>query len=232
MNSLFGDLKHALAGQAPGDFLAWGAMLLPFILMIVIMRKQHRRLAPLLSEPSEELQHTLFEMARGRGWVLCFLWAALTLTIISYGLKFPTRYQDGGEAEKSQIAPAAVTASAADVVSGSPEAAAVLAQVPAMAREALIDRIQAFYEDAFISYYYLNKCGVAKKDDNETLYRAMLAELAPQKAEEAAKKVIDAAQGSFEVIYSQSPCDESYLTPVQRDFGIMMQTLPSRLGKR
>lgn len=166
-----------------------------------------------LDSPDPEVLRHLHELARGRGWMLCYLWGMLTLVIIIYDLRYPTRAQ---EAEPD----IPVT-----TIGSRPPVTPPAAEVSEITRDIEIDKIKTYFEDAYVSYYYLHKCRVARPEDNVILYRALLRALETYQATGDAPQIMNAAKGSFEVIYSQTGCEAEKLDPIRTRFDVFIESL-------
>jgi hypothetical protein len=207
-------LATALALQAWGDFLIWAMMLGVLAWLLWYFSRQRRYLEALFSRPDEETLRRLQELTRNRGWMVCYLWGLLTLTIITYDLRYPTQ-----EPPAAPPVPGPAPASVAPPPASTP----ALSEVQ---REIEIDKIKTYFEDAFVSYYYLHKCRAARPEDNARLYQALWNYLATFDATQNAPQIMSAAQGSFEVIYSRTGCDSKTLEPIRQRFDTFMQALP------
>lgn len=180
--------------------------------LVFYFRQQNRYWLSHLDAPDPNILRHLHELARGRGWMLCYLWGMLTLVIIIYDLRYPT------QAEEAMPDIPATIGSRAPIT---PSAA----QVSEVTRDIEIDKIKTYFEDAYVSYYYLHKCRVARPEDNAILYRALLSALEAYQASAEAPQIMSAAKGSFEVIYSQTACEAGKLDPVRARFDNFIHSL-------
>ena len=180
-------------------------------MLIVYFRHQNRDWLSQLDTPSESNLRHLHAMARGRGWTICYLWALLTVTVIFYGLRHPS----------AETEPASITQAEN---SGTVYAGQAL-PLSGIKREIEVDKVKTYYEDAYVSYYYLYRCKAAGPEDNVTLYRALVQSLESLAAIDSAPQIMSAARGSFEVIYSRANCEEETLAPVKARFEAFMQSI-------
>lgn len=205
----------ALARQAGADVILWVVMLAALLGLAWFFSRQTRPFEALLSRPDTPTQRRLHALVRQRGWMVCSLWGFLTLTVIIHDLRHPT--EADAATSSLPLPPASVS------VVGAPSPTQSLSPVQ---RDIEIDKIKTYFEDAFVSYYYLHKCRVARPEDNTRLYQALWHYLAVFDATANAPQVMSAAQGSFEIIYSRTGCEPKTLDPVRQRFDTFIKALP------
>jgi hypothetical protein len=174
--------------------------------LLYYFRRQNRLWLPQLDTPSPEVLHHLHTLVRSRGWMICYLWGLLTLSLILHDIQRTIR-----PAEAPLVPPTPTI----HALPNTPSAPAAVSEVQ---REIEIDKIKTYFEDAYVSYYYLHKCGVARESDNARLYHALLRSLSTYQASDVAPQIMNAARGSFEVMYSRIRCDAETVQPVQQRF--------------
>lgn len=183
------------------------------VMMLFYFHRQNRYWLSQIDVPDERTLRHLLTLVRGRGWTICYLWTLLTLCVVYHSLQ---RAEDAAEpASPPAIAPATLAPPATG-------------QDPARSgieREIEIDQIKTYFEDAYVSYYYLYKCQSAGPEDNVTLYRVLLQRLEALNATGYAPQIMSAARGSYEVIYSGMACEEAKLAPIRTRFKAFMDAL-------
>lgn len=183
------------------------------VMMLIHFHRQNRDWLSRLNTPDERTLRHLLSLVRGRGWMICYLWMLLTLGVIYHSLQ---RTENAAiTSPPHTIAPATPAPSS---TGGDPARSGIQ-------REIEIDQIKTYFEDAYVSYYYLYKCKAAGPEDNVTLYRVLLQKLEVLDATDYAPQIMSAARGSYEVIYSVMGCEEDKLSPVRTRFQAFMASL-------
>jgi hypothetical protein len=78
-----------------------------------------------------------------------------------------------------------------------------------------LDDIKARYEDNFVSYLYLLRCNQIKETDYTIILQALKNELHHfQITTDPTKEIYSAAQGSYDLLYSEASCAPETMTPV------------------
>ena len=156
-----------------------------------------------------------------RGWIILGLWGMLSMTLITYDLRYPVRdKEDAGKPAPTIAQP-------------TPSDTQTLLQAPGISRtpEAYLDLLKSRYEDAFLSFFYLRQCKVSKDEDYQQLYINFKRQLSAAGADESmVENTVSAALGSFETIYSGAPCDAKYLNPIQERFRQMLAALGTSIS--
>lgn len=207
-------MLSALPQVAWGHALIWAMMLCVLGGLVVYFYRHHRQWRAHLHITDETTQHYFYTLARTRGWMICYLWGLLSLLIIYQDLR-QTAIENTDTRPHAMIAPAQENLFAAPAPN----------PLTAARRNIEIDKIKTYFEDAFVSYYYLHKCGVAREEDNAILYRALWKALEVYQATDNAAQIMSAAKGSFEVIYSGVSCEENKLVSVQSRFDLFISSL-------
>lgn len=87
-------------------------------------------------------------------------------------------------------------------------------------QQAALDYLKQRYENWFIAYYYLEKCKVAPKSDFDLIQGSMKRELEAAHTNVGAteENIMIAANGSYNELYSTSPCDEERLKATKASY--------------
>ncbi|MBY0355379.1 MAG: hypothetical protein K2Q12_06565 [Rickettsiales bacterium] len=194
-----------------GAYLVWAMMAGVLAGLVFYFRWQSRYWKLQLQSPNSALLHHLHQISRARGWMICYLWGLLSVSIVFYDLRDEYRRMELVPLSVPQLYEAPATQQAQPVTR--------------VMREIEIDKIKTYFEDAYVTYYFLNKCGVARAEDNNLLYGALLAALTVYQAKENASQIMSAARGSYEVIYSQTGCNAEKIAALQQRFESFMTTI-------
>lgn len=195
-------------------YLKWMMLLIPAGMLLYWQRASRKNFEPYLDHPSKETQSALYNVAKMRGWAVILLWVMLSVTLITYDLRFPLR----------EDAPSPAPRIVENVPPVSDAPMAQLAGMPV--EEPQLDLLKSRYEDAFLSFFYLRQCNASRDEDYQQLYINFKKQLAAAGADDKmVENTVSAAMGSFETIYSGAPCDAKYLNPMQERFRQMMAAL-------
>lgn len=225
---------HALSEQSLLTYVKWLFMFgLCGVLALALRRQNHA-----YSATVQEGQAGLLRAAIVRGNVALALWVMLVLLmiyrdgerVVREGAAYPAAGTPVASAVSGvdESAPEDVPVSEdaisegiagaqeelADQYSGSYTPRTLDAQT--LSHEASADTLKATYEDAFVSFMILRKCGMAGDAEFRRLYTGLSAELATLGEEASvAGNVMSAASGSYQILYSSAACDAGSLTPVK-----------------
>lgn len=84
---------------------------------------------------------------------------------------------------------------------------------------AKIDKIKTNFESLFVSYQYLSKCQLAEDIDYHLLNSALIHQLSSLNAPSRVQfDILTAAKGTYDEIYSRSPCDTPNIGTMQQQF--------------
>lgn len=190
-------------------YLKWLMLLVPAAMLVFWHLSSKRYFETLIDEPSPQIQKALFSLATTRGLMIVFLWCMLSGTIIAYDVRYPVQ-----DAEKpvSEV-PQTISTQPA------PTYATPVTTPADSQQEPYLDVLKAKYEDAFLSFFYLRKCKAATDEEYSTLYQSYTRQLEALDAPKTiADDTVSAAMGSFETVYSGSPCDPGYVEPMRAQF--------------
>lgn len=230
------ELASLLPTQVP---FKWVLLLVPLFTLVSWHYFQHHAFRYFEHKPTVSAFRQLLDVARWRSIQIAIIWL-IAVGFIAYG---DIRYyrlladieimQSGGEAEYA--APEAEktvdTNEALAPLDFHQTTPATTAKAPAPAtdtssREEKLDEIKFRYEDAFVSYFYLNRCQHANIADLAVINEALAKEVTAIGADSNVQySIYSAAQGSYESIYADTSCEPAYLTPVLQQFQLFMQKI-------
>ena len=207
-----------------GRYIPW-AILGALILLVGLWHsRQDAAMARALHKKNtNDLAQSMLQRLRSRSWqLLCCL--LLTASIVAY-------YQLQLQNQPKAAPPVLLTASP-DVAKPiaaptlSPEAEDIFTALYAPEDisdepQSRLDRVKRQYERLFVTYFYLRRCGAVSTEDFHLINSALLLNMVQLGApSELQRDIITAAEGSYEVLYSESPCTrqvlEKVLAPYQR----------------
>jgi hypothetical protein len=93
--------------------------------------------------------------------------------------------------------------------------------------QAMIDWLKQRYENTFITYYYLQKCGLADKNDFDVIRSSLHKELADLHTETntAEDNILMAANGSYNELYAQASCADDRTKATKTSYDAFMQQM-------
>lgn len=93
-------------------------------------------------------------------------------------------------------------------------------------RQAAIDSIKKRYEEIVVTYFFMKKCGLSALNDYHIIMSALSQEIASVNAPgRLSYDILTAAQGSYNEMYSKSPCDETSLESLKEQYKAYIDAL-------
>lgn len=217
---------HTLPSHIP---LKWLMLLVPLMTLLVWHYYQHQAFSKHLHHPSPKVFRELLHAARWRTAQVAGIWVLALLLIAGGDIRYYSLLAGPQETDNTEDALEPLDfqqtrqPAATNPVPAPTQAATA---TPSAAQENKADDLKFRYEDAFVSYFYLQRCKHADVADLSVLNNALAKEVAAIGAtSDVQLSIFSAAQGSFESIYADTPCDTEYLEPVARQFETFMQKI-------
>jgi hypothetical protein len=92
--------------------------------------------------------------------------------------------------------------------------------------QAAMDDMKKRYEDILVIYMFMKKCGMVNPADYNVITNALGQEMAAVNAPGRLQSdVLSSARGSFQEIYSKSPCDGEGIAPLTEQYNNYIQIL-------
>jgi hypothetical protein len=93
-------------------------------------------------------------------------------------------------------------------------------------QEAYIDWLKERYESWFVTYFYLEKCRAAGKNDYELIHHSLEKDLQNAHADASVEgNILLAATGSYKEMYIDIPCDSSHLASTKSSYDANLQQI-------
>lgn len=197
--------------------IKWVMLLVPLAILLAWHHYQHEIYQRYQQRPTPHVFKELLSAARWRSVQIVCVWV-LAVGLLAYKDIQSFQAEDTDQEE---------TLEALDFPETPPESAQPASTAaPNPVKEAQIDELKFRYEDVFVSYFYLQRCEHADVADLALINESMAKEVAALGGDPNVQaSVFSAAQGSFESIYTDTPCDPSYLEPMVRQFEAFMQKI-------
>jgi hypothetical protein len=227
-------LDFQLLRYAIGELEIW--VIITWLLMLVVtlmigwgLRTQNKYYAALVGESQfhTEEKAALFWLAKIRGRAILVLWTAIVLIIIFLDIKQQIdRSQNYLKAEQDsdiaqhQINPyEAVEANPIDEPQKNDD------DIYSVSR---IEKIKSSYEDAFVSYFILEKCKAIEATEKINISNAMIKNLGDyQHKQELAKIVLTAAKGTYNSLYEDIKCNNALIENTSKNLDLFMKQTKS-----
>jgi uncharacterized coiled-coil protein SlyX len=96
-----------------------------------------------------------------------------------------------------------------------------------------IDALKKRYEEMLVTYFVLKKCEKVKVTDYHVIISALSQEMASLEAPGRLQAdILTSAQGSYQELYSNSPCDEETVEPLQAQYKIFIDAVAEQFTPR
>ncbi len=208
--------------------LKWVILLAPLFILLTWHHYQHLFLRGFVHKPSPHAYKEAMKALEWRSGQVAAVWiVALALVVYS-----DIRYYRMLEEMETLLTPPQADSETAPLepldFSAAPPAAAEQGapNIEEKQREEALDALKFRYEDAFVSYLYLQRCQKADTGDLTTINTALAKSLQALQADPNIQYTIySAAQGSFEGIYTDIPCEAGNINPVLQQFNAFMQSI-------
>lgn len=204
----------ALAHYPLHDKLTWFAAITVF-LVAVLWLALHNHYTLKLREFTEKEWAMFRRVAFTRSVGIVVLGLTCIILLISYDMQRRQQEQTQAKLEEAIKRNEANAAALSAVASLPAIDERMMKEALAVYAEDRLDDIKARYEDIFVSYLYLIRCKQIDKNDYTILLQALKNELKhygiPADPTEA---IYSAAQGSYDMLYSDASCEEPILSPV------------------
>ncbi len=200
--------------------IKWVMLLVPLVILLAWHHYQHQIYQRYQQTPTPHVFKELLGAARWRSVQVVCVWL-LAVGVLAYKdmQSLPTDDTQPEQTETLEALDFSATPTAEPTASGSPTA-------PNPAIEAQIDELKFRYEDIFVSFFYLHRCQHADVADLALINESMAQEVGLLGGDPNVQaSVFSAAQGSFESIYADTPCEPAYLEPMVRQFEAFMQKI-------
>lgn len=198
--------------------IKWVMLLVPLAILLAWHHYQHEIYQRYQQQPTPHVFKELLGAARWRSVQIVCVWV-LAVGVLAY--KDIQSFQTEGTGQEETLE--ALDFSTTPTQSSAPQP---IAAAPNPALEAQIDELKFRYEDVFVSYFYLQRCEHADVADLALINESMAKEVASLGGDpNVQSSVFSAAQGSFESIYTDTPCEPAYLEPMVQQFEAFMQKI-------
>jgi hypothetical protein len=217
--------KYALGEMNIWVMVNWAVLLLISAAIIYFLRIQNRYYLALVNESPfhTEEKTALFTLAKMRGRVILLLWIALMVIIIFLDIK--------QQIDRSQNYLSAQDNSKIDDEHVNPYEAEEKTELSSNNKLSplKIEKIKSSYEDAFVSYFILEKCNAAELQQKSALYNALLGSLGDYEHKiDAANIVIMAAQGTYNSLYENVECDVAAVETTKKNLKLFMSQVKAK----
>ncbi len=211
------EITSALSNLPSHIPLKWCLLGLPLIGVIFWHRFQHRYYREFLEQPNRHAYHELFATTRWRSILLIVVWCiALIAVAVGDMRRFAPEQQ-----EIAESAPLSTSEIAGTITDEGlqplnfPEQTAE----PQPSPEEMLDNLKSQYEDAYVSYMFMERCHRATIEDLTLINNSLAREAERIGGDKSlVYSIFTAAQGTYESIYVDASCDPAYLASAEKQF--------------
>lgn len=198
----------------------WAFLLVLAVILTAAIIIQNKQLGYIASERDSKLLNYVLQTAKARGYVVCGLWCMFCGFIIFRDVEKEILLLFSSPSHNNHNA-AITPAPPEPFTQVTPED-----NQPKPSKDKRLNQLKASYEDAFVSYMLLERCEKFDSEDYNTLYTS-LADILNAEGEplSAAHNILIAASGSYQALYHDTPCEESYIQPVQASFSFFLDNI-------
>lgn len=223
-------IQSALATLPLGVIVKWLLLFFPLVSLGIWHYFQDKGFEYLARNPSPRTFEALHRLARMRSYQVIGVWliafAFIAIADVSHRMEMQTVDQPAPAVNQTQPAPvtAQPTVAAQPAATQTPPVAP--SDQPADNPEEKLDTLKQRYEDLLISFFLLDRCGQTAPQDIELINNYMTKELAAAGAAPSLREgIFSAAQGSYESVYSDTPCQPKFIDPTLKQYNEMMTKL-------
>ena len=191
-------------------YLRWSVIIVMSVIFGIALVKQNKYLRIIHEEMQRfKEQDYILKTAQARGLIAFLLWCLFGTFVIfndinNEVIKMHAYVLDAQSQHQSRTNTIA--------------AAAPALEPQPINTESSLNDIKSIYEDAFVSYMLLNGCQRSNNETYNALYLKLTAALKEFEAPTIqAHNIIIAASGTYDSLYSHTPCEDIYLEPTQKN---------------
>ncbi len=207
--------------------LKWLMLIVPLMTLVAWHYYQHHIFEKYTQRASTEAYNHLLKTTKWRSIQIIGVWIVAVLLVANEDIRY-YRLIAEIEAVQEEVAtkgtdtPSLEPLPFTDTEGASPQAS----QQPIQNTEEVLDNLKFRYEDTFVSYFYLQRCKHADVADLSVINEALANDVMQMGGDETLQYAIfSAAQGSYEAIYADTPCEPAYVQPVAAQFEAFMQSI-------
>ena len=243
------DTLHSLPSSV---FTRWIVLSVLFLIILIWQLREIRRLRK-ASIHTTDLVRALFRTINFRSWFLYVLIVVFLLAVMAYDIKLNKLHVQKNESDsqllllqKQEAERLAKATAAVQLLNTSPAvqpqeaaedskpktltAADIFGSGGANKKERIsnqiLDEIKLNYEDAFIMYFYMQKCQKAALQDFHLINSSLAYSLAAANAESRIQQdILNAARGSYYEMYSKSSCSDKNLPQLEKRYREYIQQI-------
>lgn len=238
---MLNEIIQKFISLGPLILIKWSILLFAFIVMLILIHTENQRTRNVVSQLSNG--NALFSMARKRGWYAILLFAIYILTVVTYdlvifrqqsqrlvlsaGSSAPVVSANTQESSKSHSNISTTDLPASPI----PPTLSLFESVTTFSEknadvESFMDILKKRYEQLLVTYFILEKCKLEKIDSFHLIQEIILRDIEKVRAaEDNLTKIIDAARGTYDEMYSTMACDGAEISTMKSSFEANMQQI-------
>lgn len=214
-------------------FVAWAIVVALAILVFAWHWAQGKAYANKLKAAGREqdaLGQKLLSLSFDRAFQVLFLWG-IVLSVLVYS----QQKQTGPLLQEIEVLKADLAYSQEQLEAAQADEGPQLDPIPDTGSEeyqARLDKLKENFEQLYINYYYLKRCGQTAPDDFHLMNSALLYALSELNAPSNLQFSIQtAAKGSHDEMYAESPCTAEATAPLKQNVDAYLQSVRTNLAQ-
>lgn len=226
-------IQSALATLPLGVIVKWLLLFFPLVSLGIWHYFQDKGYEYLARNPSPRTFEALHRLARMRSYQVIAVWliAFTFIAVADVSHRMDIQTSERAAPLQTQTEPA-TTAGQVPAATTPALTATQTAPQPATPEQTVenseekLDTLKQRYEDLLISFFLLDRCGKTAPQDIELINNFMTKELDAAGATASLREgVFSAAQGSYESVYADTPCQPKFIDPTLKQYNEMMAKL-------
>ncbi len=225
---------HAFDGLSMNVLIWWGILVAVWLMIAFWHQHQNKAFHEYIKNKKARttLSDRLSQLAYTRSNEVIALFFLLIVIVIFYDTRVNQAENNVAEltAEQAELQLAATDLENQMVELQAELAVAQQLQNMPEGMELSMDAIKEKYEELFVSYYYLKRCGVIDKRDFHLMNAALIYELTELNAPAGIRKnILTAARGTHDELYAEASCDAETVGPMQEQIRSYVRTTMDQL---
>lgn len=222
--------NHTLQGLDSAMLIRWCCVVLVWMGVAFWHQRQNRAFHEYIrnTKTRTPISDRLSQLAYNRAFEILAIFFALILTLVFYDTRLLKDRQQLAETrsavEKAQTQLAQTQAELAIKSAALEEATRLDSSTEET--QSKLDAIKQRFEELFINYYYLQRCGLSKPEDFHIMNSALMYELTQLNAPAGIRQnILTAAKGTHDELYAQASCAPEETTPMQESVRQYLQSV-------
>lgn len=219
---------HALEGMDMATFIRWGVVALVWVAIAFWHQQQNRTFHEYINNHKKRtpISDRLSQLAYNRAFEVLGVFFILTLVMVFYDTRIYKTEKDLAETQNLLADSNAQLGELHTALDTAIEERNEAMERTTLSEEAenKLDVLKRQYEELFINYYYLKRCGAIEPESFHLMNSALTHELTQLNAPAGIRKhILTAAKGTHDEMYASASCDSEEINPVKDKISIYLE---------